>query len=146
MDVTPVCYASDESCSGWVKETPLLGGTLHKEDTVGKPEHLASNDDSSESFLNAAASYWKAFSECKSAKPMLVFAAIATGEKKIQSTVRSRYLSINIFPNTCNSRKIPIRRVMGVFREFEVWPNSYLQVGGLYAVTCYIVPWYVDNL
>ena len=52
------------------------------------------------------------------------------------------------FPN--NSRKVPIARAwggnMGVFREFEVWPNFIFEIVVLYAITCYILPQYIESL
>ena len=49
-----------------------------------------------------------------------------------------------------NSRKTPIARPlgrgMGVFREFEVWPKFYLRSCCTWAISCYVVPWYIDSL
>ena len=64
-----------------------------------------------------------------------------------QNTVRFRYLG-QFSPN--NSRKVPIARAWGenkgVFREFEVWPNFTFEIVVLYAITCYILPRYIESL
>ena len=50
----------------------------------------------------------------------------------------SRSISLN------NSRETP--KAMGVFREILVWPSFIFQFSVLCALSCYVVPRYIDSL